>query len=197
MLIDHREDTLHTNWKVFLESFLEGYHIKSTHRETFFPFGYDNTTAVEHVGPHSRVTFPFGRIERLRDVAPEDRCLSGLATRVVHLFPTVIVAELSHHTTVVIVEPVDVATTRIDTFQLVAAAPTGTNTAGEVTAETRRDLDFVAEGTREDQRMVAAVQRGLDSDIDGHFTFGLYEGAVTHFHRNLSLHLAGLHEQQP
>lgn len=193
VLLGHSEGTIRANWKVFLESFLEGYHIKSTHRETFFPFGYDNINAVEHVGPHSRVTFPFRRIEKLRDVAPADRRLSGLVTRVVHIFPTVVIAELSHHTTVVIIEPIDVETTRTDTFQLVSAAPTATGASSEASAATQRDLDFVARGTREDQEMAAAVQRGLDSDVDGHFNFGLFEGAVTHFHENLARQLAELH----
>ncbi|MGI9642674.1 MAG: aromatic ring-hydroxylating oxygenase subunit alpha [Acidimicrobiia bacterium] len=196
ILLDHSEGTIRANWKVFLESFLEGYHIRSTHRETFFPFQYDNVNAVEHVGLHSRVTFPFRRIEKLRGVEPSDRHLSGLVTRVVHLFPTVVVAELSHHTTIVMIEPIDAETTKTDTFQLVAKARE-TDASSETSAATKRDLDFVAEGTREDQEMVAAVQRGLDSDVDGHFNFGLFEGAVTHFHRNLTHHLTKLASNQP
>lgn len=196
ILLSHSEGMIRANWKVFLESFLEGYHIKSTHRETFFPFQYDNVNAVEHVGQHSRVTFPFRRIEKLRDVSLADRRLSGLVTRVVHLFPTVVVAELSHHTTIVMIEPIDAETTKTDTFQLVAKAQESDGSS-EASAVTKRDLDFVAEGTREDQAMVAAVQRGLDSDVHGHFNFGLFEGAVTHFHRKLTHHLTELAHSQP
>ena len=39
------------NWKVLVEQFLEGYHIRSTHRETFFPLQYDDLNLVETFGP--------------------------------------------------------------------------------------------------------------------------------------------------
>lgn len=87
------------NWKVLLEGFIEGYHLKATHRDTFLPFGYDNTNVVETYGSNSRVTFPFRRIEALRDEPPELRQLDGMVTLVHHLFPNTIVAQLSRHTT--------------------------------------------------------------------------------------------------
>jgi phenylpropionate dioxygenase-like ring-hydroxylating dioxygenase large terminal subunit len=55
------------NWKVLVEQFLEGYHIRSTHKDTFFPIQYDDLNVVEAFGPNSRITFPYRNIERLRD----------------------------------------------------------------------------------------------------------------------------------
>jgi phenylpropionate dioxygenase-like ring-hydroxylating dioxygenase large terminal subunit len=55
------------NWKVLVEQFLEGYHIRTTHRETFYPLQYDNLNIVETFGANSRITFPYRNIERLRD----------------------------------------------------------------------------------------------------------------------------------
>jgi phenylpropionate dioxygenase-like ring-hydroxylating dioxygenase large terminal subunit len=55
------------NWKVLVEQFLEGYHIRSTHRDTFYPLQYDDLNVVETFGPNSRITFPYRNIERLRD----------------------------------------------------------------------------------------------------------------------------------
>ena len=37
------------NWKVLVEQFLEGYHIRSTHKDTFFPLQYDDVNVVESV----------------------------------------------------------------------------------------------------------------------------------------------------
>ncbi|WP_264991734.1 aromatic ring-hydroxylating oxygenase subunit alpha, partial [Mycobacterium montefiorense] len=34
------------NWKVLAEQFLEGYHIRSTHKDTFFPVQYDDLNVV-------------------------------------------------------------------------------------------------------------------------------------------------------
>jgi len=83
------EMIVEANWKLHLESFLEGYHIKPAHKTTFFPYGYDNVNVVEFSGPHSRVTFPFRRIEALKDVSLEDHKLSNELTYVNHLFPNV------------------------------------------------------------------------------------------------------------
>ena len=47
------------NWKLLTETLLEGYHIKSLHRESFFPYGFDNTNIVENFGENSRVIYPF------------------------------------------------------------------------------------------------------------------------------------------
>ena len=30
------------NWKLNVEAAIEGYHIKPTHTETFYPYGFDN-----------------------------------------------------------------------------------------------------------------------------------------------------------
>ena len=39
------------NWKVLVEQFLEGYHIRSTHKETFYPIQYDDLNVVEELRP--------------------------------------------------------------------------------------------------------------------------------------------------
>src|SRR5262249_42132924 len=40
-LIGSDEAVLPVNWKIYLESFLEGYHIRALHRDTFYPYGFD------------------------------------------------------------------------------------------------------------------------------------------------------------
>ena len=38
-LLDSAESVVDANWKVLTEGFLEGYHLKATHRSTFLPYG--------------------------------------------------------------------------------------------------------------------------------------------------------------
>ena len=83
------------NWKIFLESFIEGYHIKSTHPESFLPYGFDNLNVIDRFGRNSRVTYPFRRIARLEQVPPAERWVEGLLTYVYHLFPNVLIT--AHH----------------------------------------------------------------------------------------------------
>jgi phenylpropionate dioxygenase-like ring-hydroxylating dioxygenase large terminal subunit len=42
------------NWKLVVEAFLEGYHIRSLHRNTISPYFLDATAVSQAVGPHFR-----------------------------------------------------------------------------------------------------------------------------------------------
>ncbi len=169
------------NWKLNMEANLEGYHIKPTHRETFYPYGYDNLNVVETFGQNCRVTFPFRRIEKLRDIPVKERDISGMVTYVYQIFPNVTIAVLSNHTAVSISEPLSPAETRFHTFKL--------NNSGEGTelsAKAIKDADFIADtGGKEDAAVVAGIQASLASGANTHFTYGRFEKAIVHFHKNL------------
>ena len=52
--------------------------------------------------------------------------------------------------------------------------------------DVRRDAHFVNNtGLQEDRDVVEAIQRGIASGANEHFTFGRYEKLIGHFHRNL------------
>ena len=189
LLFGQNEAIIEANWKLHLESFLEGYHIKPAHSQTFYPFGYDNLNVIEFCGPHARVTFPFRRIEQLADVDPSKRDVTGKLTYVYHLFPNVLVARLSHHINLVILEPIDITRTRVTTFHL--TDPVGDQDEETVIAVAKKDLDFVSQtGQQEDTALVEAIQRSLNSDANDEFIFGEYEPAIVHFHQQMSRILA-------
>lgn len=187
-IITKNEATIEANWKVYLESFLEGYHIKFAHPETFYPFGYDNLNIIEFCGPHARVTFPFRRIENIKDVKPNKIDVSGRLTYVYHLFPNVVVTVLSHHTNVIIIEPVDVRTTRSTIYQLTNQTKDGDQQAAIEAAQ--RDMNFVSQtGAQEDLALVSSIQKSINSAANDVFTFGYFEPAIVHFHQQLSTQL--------
>ncbi len=175
------------NWKLFMEANLEGYHIKPTHAETFYPYGFDNLTLVETFGRNSRVTFPFRRIEKLRGLPPADCRIAGMVTYVYHLFPNVVIAVLSNHTTVSVLEPVSPTRTLFHTYRLtnkLTAEGEATHTGDA--ARANRDAAFVGDtGGKEDAAVVRAIQNGLASGANEYFTYGLFEKAIVHFHRTL------------
>jgi len=188
MIFAENEIIVEANWKLHLESFLEGYHIKATHKKTFFPFGYDNLNVIEFCAPHARVTFPFQRITQLENVAPVDRDVSDKLTYLNHLFPNVILAELSHHRTLGILEPLGVSRTKITTYHLTKST---TETDKEkVLTTAAKDLDFVnGTGQAEDIEMVTGIQRGLASGANEAFTFGHFEPAIVNFHKEMAKRL--------
>ena len=182
-LLATRERVVEANWKVMLEGFIEGYHIRSTHRESFYPYGFDNLNLIEPFGRHCRVTYPFRRIAKLADVPPAERQVDGLLTYVYHLFPNTLVTQLSRHTNLVVLEPMGVDRTLEVSYTLgdVRGAD------DEARALVLRDADFVRDvGAAEDREVICAIQQGLASQANEHFTFGLFEGAISHFHRTLT-----------
>ena len=68
-----------------------------------------------------------------------------------------------------------------------------TNASGdEALAKAKRDAEFVGNsGAAEDRAVVQAIQRGLASGANEAFTFGRFEKAIVHFHRNLTRALSG------
>lgn len=175
------------NWKVFAATFLEGYHIKSLHRTTFFPVQYDNVNVVERFGPHSRLAFPYRSIERLADVPAPARSAAGKLTWVVHLFPNVMVATFPSQTLLFVLDPLEVDRTRITTFVLAEADRPALRRAS---VGTGRDPDFFLAGGAEDVAVARSIQRGLTSGANTHLTFGEFEGAIAHFHHTLDTALA-------
>ena len=182
-LFEQKVLTDSANWKLLYETLMEGYHIKSLHRESFYPFGYDNLNVVETFGPHSRVVYPFQRIEQMRDVPPNERNLTGLVTSVYMLFPNASISVLSKHTNLVILEPISPSESRWVIYSLINTDPEGTLFSLE---EAQRDAVFVNDsGQEEDRAAAAAIQQTLASGANSHFTFGHFEKAIVHFHEQL------------
>jgi len=173
------------NWKIFVEGFLEGYHIRTTHPKTFYPLQYDNVNVVERFGDHNRIAFPYQAIERQRAVAPAQRS-AGMLTYVYHLFPNAMVATFPGRIVMAVSDPIAVDRTRLVTYLLTNLDAKG----GEAQSLLEKGRDFVNAGANEDQEMACAIQRSLASEANEFFEFGLFEGAIVHFHRVLHEALA-------
>ena len=175
------------NWKVLVEQFLEGYHIRSTHADTFFPLQYDDLNIVETFGPNSRITFPYRNIERLRDRPESAWTTDARVTYVYQLFPNVMVATFPDLVLMVVVDPVDVDHTMMTMYAMVDAAESRTCPR----APTRRGArGLLARGRLEDNEMSEAVQRGLLAGANSFVEFGRHESAIGHFHATLDTRLA-------
>ncbi len=187
----HRSETLdEANWKLLTETLLEGYHIKSLHRDSFYPFGLDNTNVVETYGENSRVVYPFKRIEKLREIDRADRHIEGSATLVYHLFPNVSISILSKHTSITIIEPISPSSTRMYSFNIQHA----NNEQRTITLEdAMRDIEFVSQsGQEEDREAARAIQETVTTNANTHLTFGYLEKAIVSFHDTLHAALNGV-----
>ena len=162
------------NWKLLVETFLEGYHIRHLHQTTFFPIQYDNVNLVERFGPNSRVTFPFRNIERDFDTT-DPMAVRGRLTFVYHLFPNVLLVTFPGRVVMVVIEPVRVDRTRVLTYRWLQ--PDGADRSAAV--------GLVDQGAAEDFAVARTIQHGLDSGSNRYLNFGRFEGAISHFHQTL------------
>lgn len=175
------EVEVEANWKIVAEGFLEGYHIRTTHRETFYPLQYDNLNVVETFGDHSRIAFPFRAIQRQREVAAGERSADGTLTYVYHLFPSTMVATFPGRIFVVALEPIAIDRTRIVTYATTDTA------AGDARAQSFLEgaTQLVDAGSAEDREAACSIQRTMASGANEFFEFGLFESAIVQFHRTL------------
>ena len=183
-MFDHGEVNDQTNWKLLTETLLEGYHIKSLHKKTFFPYGLDNINLVETFGPNSRVIFPFRRIEKLRTLKPEDRKIDGTVTKVYHLFPNASISMLSKHSNLTVMEPIAPNEVKTITYSMV-----NLNSSGKIISheDAKKDLKFVNEqGQSEDREAARAIFETVTAKANSHLTFGYFEKAIVNFHQHLT-----------
>jgi phenylpropionate dioxygenase-like ring-hydroxylating dioxygenase large terminal subunit len=186
-LINQSEIEDQANWKILHETLLEGYHIKTLHKDTFFPYGLDNINVVENYGQNSRVIFPFKRIEKLRDVDPGSRVIDGTITSVYSLFPNASISVLSKHSNLVILEPISPSRSKWVIYTLINKS----NKKGTLSKEdAMRDAKFVGNtGQDEDREAARAIQETLNTKANDHLIFGYFEKAIVNFHSHLTKYL--------
>jgi choline monooxygenase len=171
------------NWKVLVEQFLEGYHIRTTHKDTFYPIQYDDLNVIEAFGPNTRITFPYQNIERLRDRPETTWNVGHRITYVYHLFPNVMVATFPNQVLVITIDPIDIDHTTVTIYAMVTPGVAKRVSAHPDDAAGARNL--LNEGGVEDNEMSEGVQRGLHAGANEFVEFGRHESAIGRFHSTL------------
>ena len=193
VIFETQEKVEEINWKLTAEGTLEGYHIKPTHPESFFPYGYDNLNVVEMQGPNVRVCYPFRRIETLRDAHRENLSLDRMVTLVNRIFPFTSVTSLAQHYGVSFAEPESPTRTRYFNYRLTLPTIDGGEPSDEALARAKKDVAFLSDtGDKEDAKVVCDIQAAIESGANSHYRFGRFESAIGHLHKNLALYLARL-----
>ena len=172
---------LPANWKIVLESFLEGYHIRATHTDTFFPLQFDNLNVVEQFGRNSRLCFPYRAVEKLRSKPASSWNVDLSLTYVYHLFPNILISNHPGFKAVVILEPVAVDRTKQTTYIVTGVDADDTDNLALVDSA----LAVVNAAIDEDRQVIMSGQRGLAANANQHLEFGLFESSIVHFHSTM------------
>jgi phenylpropionate dioxygenase-like ring-hydroxylating dioxygenase large terminal subunit len=178
------------NWKVLVEQFLEGYHIRSTHKDTFFPLQYDDLNVVEAFGPNSRIAFPYRNIERLRNRPETMWTTDRRVTYVYHLFPNVMFATFPDQVLLVVIDPVDIANSVVTIYSMATPEVAQRVSVSGVDKAGNGARSLLDAGALEDNEMSEGVQRGLSAGANAFLEFGRHESAIGRFHAALDERLA-------
>jgi phenylpropionate dioxygenase-like ring-hydroxylating dioxygenase large terminal subunit len=176
------------NWKLVIEAFLEGYHVRSLHRDTIFRFFFDTGTVFDAFGPHVRSFGARRNIGEARATPREAWDVRAYTTPFYFVFPnTVLVLHpdwLSHITMI----PLAADRALYTHEMLIPAAP-------ETDADRShwdRTFDLI-EGQvfqREDLVIADSIQRTLASGANEHFHIGRVEHGIRLFHDAMDRALA-------
>jgi phenylpropionate dioxygenase-like ring-hydroxylating dioxygenase large terminal subunit len=170
------------NWKFLMEAFLEGYHIRSLHRSTVYPFFVDARSAAERVGPHVRAATAR---RTAREANEADAPLRELTTPSYMIFPATTLILHPDWTSLVVVQPL--ATDRFlwSHTQLVHEDDVPKTDAAIAHFERSFSLIEGSVFSGEDLLMCAEIQNGIETGANESFLFGRLESPALWFHESI------------
>jgi phenylpropionate dioxygenase-like ring-hydroxylating dioxygenase large terminal subunit len=174
------QTTARCNWKLVVEAFLDGYHIRVLHRDSVYRFFLDAASLAERAGPHIlALTGRRGLLEAPTDLSDVD--LRQLATPSIMLFPSAFVVEHPDFTSIMTMHPLAPDLTAWDHMMFVPAAR-----AGE-TEHWTRSWKLIEEGVfrGEDLWVCERAQRSIDAGAIDELLFGTLESPARWFHASI------------
>lgn len=187
VLYRRTEREVRGNWKLVIDAFLDGYHIRHLHRNTVYPFFADAMSEAERAGPHVRAVTARRALFEADDAALVAD-LRNVATPSYLLFPNTILIVHPDYLSVLVATPLAPARTRFVHWMLIPRAPA----TPEEEAHWAKSFALIDDRVfvAEDLRIVEAMQRGLESGANRALLFGRHEHAALWFHQAVDRYLA-------
>lgn len=165
------------NWKLVIEAFLDGYHIRVLHRASIYRFFLDAASIAERAGDHIRAVTAR---RTLRDTPPASDPRQ-LATPSFILFPATTIIAHPDFVSVITVAPLAPDRTDVHHMMLVPAARAGDAEHWDRSWQLIEETVF----QREDLWVCEQVQHGLADGRTTELVFGALENAVEWFHASI------------
>jgi phenylpropionate dioxygenase-like ring-hydroxylating dioxygenase large terminal subunit len=177
------------NWKLTIDAFLEGYHIRVLHRDTIYPFFADAFTVNLNVGPHQD-SLVARRAAFEAFAPPADRyALCKLATPTQLLFPNTFL--IWHPDYVSVIGMFSPAVDQVRWVHTMLIPPE--RSGADWTPHWEKTFQLIEQTVfqQEDIATAVAIQRGLASGANTALHLGRLEHGVLRFHRSIDDALAG------
>ena len=174
--------TARSNWKIVMEAFLDGYHVRHLHKNTVGPYFQGHQSYSEPAGPHVRAVVGRGGFQdAIGNNAVDD--IREVATPTYVFFPnTVFVAQPGF------VSRATAYPTGLDEIywehDLIIPEEPKTEKAR---AHWELNYELIQNGVfkGEDLWVCEQIQSGLQSGANDRFTYGIEETPIEWFHREL------------
>lgn len=175
--------TARTNWKIVMEAFLDGYHVRHLHKNTVGPYFKDHRSYSELAGPHVRAIV--GR-SGFREAVASDSIddIRDIATPTYVIFPnTIFVAQPGF------VSRATAYPTALDEIywehDLIIPEEPKTEKAR---AHWELNYELIQKGVfqGEDLWVCEQIQQGLASGANEQFTYGIEEAPIQWWHEELT-----------
>jgi phenylpropionate dioxygenase-like ring-hydroxylating dioxygenase large terminal subunit len=177
------------NWKLTVDAFLEGYHIRVLHRDTIYPFFADAYTVNLHAGPHQD-SLVARRAAFEAFEPPRDRyALCKLATPTQLVFPNTFLIWHPDY-----VSLIGMFSPAVDAVRWVHTMLIPADRAGDDwTPHWEKTFRLIEQTVfqQEDIATAVAIQRGMASNANTGLHLGRLEHEVLRFHRGIDAAVSG------
>lgn len=187
-------DTRDCNWKLIIEAFLEGYHVRTLHRESIARYFSDRGICFDVLGMHMRSIGPRKNLPDMAGRPREEWNIRHCATPFYYIFPDTIIVVHPDFLSILNILPLTTDRSQYTHLMLTPGAP-------ESQAEHehwQRSFELIEETVyqKEDLAIAENLQKGVSAGIHEQVLLGGLEYPIRVFHDHLDLALAR-HGQAP
>lgn len=184
--VETRTHVQNTNWKLVIDTFLEGYHIFALHKQSIAPYYLGQSTLFDPFGLHCRFVGPRRSILELEGRPESEWSILPHATTQYQMVPNALLVHQIDHFELWRAFPVSVDRTLVHTSLYAPAAPDE-----RAMGYWRKNLDILLGVTNnEDFPQCEQIQANLAAGAADEIVFGRNEPALSHFHQSLATLLA-------